>query len=97
MNFAGGVRTLKISNYYGAFSDGPFDPNGGASPADLVANEKGMAFWDSILAPGAIDRINNTPPGTQPFNICDYVDRNWDQKINPNVTGAMPGSTPGFL
>lgn len=82
----GAVRPNKPM--WGYFSDDflhqPLDPNGTASPADLEANEGGMAFWNDL---------HSTPIGSFNFDICKYM-RNgvWDQNILENIPGAPRGS-----
>jgi len=84
-NYAGTVYDVKLSEFYGQFSDRMLQPIGGASPADLEANKKGMTFWDSLMN----TPVNDIRAGT--FNICDYVTPGWNESENKNVPGAWFG------
>lgn len=71
---------------YGYFGDRGLDPNGfDASPADLAANRSGQDFWDNLYA-GRIVPAK--------FNICDYVQKEWDQTKYPNVPQTPKPSRP---
>jgi len=76
------LATMALGGTYGAFGDRGTDPNGDASPADIAANEAGLDFWKKI---GYADYKKG--PGK--FNICDYVNNNWDHTTKAGKNRKM--------
>jgi len=85
-----GHERLAIADKWAYFQDRGLDPNGGASPADIAANEGGLQFYDELS-----DWIQGDKGEPFDFDICRYVNEKWDHTKNPNVkVGEQPVPRP---